>query len=103
MAQPVYSTLFFSAHAAGGYSYPVPAGYRAVIRCICSFNGSAIINEISEMTIGSTGATFYQRDLGQQVCDITELHVVVDEGDTIVWGGGIDVDITVSGYLLSLP
>lgn len=99
----VYSTRFIAGHAGAGGTYTVLPGFLAVVRCVTAFNASAIINEIAEVALGSSATTFYQKDLAQQVCDITELRVVVPAGDSIVAASGADVDVTVSGYLLSLP
>jgi hypothetical protein len=99
----VYSTRFLVQHAGAEAVYQVPEGYRAVIRCITSFNGSAVINEVSALIHLTSGATLYQKDLGQQVWDAEDVHIVLNELEEITNAGGDDIDISVSGYLLTLP
>jgi hypothetical protein len=103
MASPVYSTQFVNSHADGGNSYTVPAGYRAVIRSVAGFNASGFVGEVLQLTLNSSLATFYKAVIPQQVAVNVDMHVVVNEGDTIVVAAGLAVDVVVSGYLLSLP
>lgn len=102
MAQ-VYSERFIAEHAGSEELYTVPAGYRAVIRCITSFNGSALINEISAVILVVADVTLYQVNLGPNEWETHDLRIVVNPGEAFTNAGGDDIDITVSGYLLTLP
>lgn len=88
----------------------MPDGYIAVIRCITAVNTSGV--DIPE------GFNVY---LGHSSCSVAsalltpllpsspgnglalDLRVVVEATDTIQVTNDADVDVTVSGYLLTLP
>lgn len=105
----VYSTSFIRSHGGAGGDYAVPDGYVAVIRWVTGFNASDIEPEVGQVVLGHSSCTvwyvefnptglgsayFYQSD---------ELRVVVEAEDHILVMNGPDVDVTVSGYLLSTP
>ena len=99
----VYSTLLSSSHAgAGGLIVAFP-GTRVVIRDIEVFNSSSVLDSSAQMTLNSSGATIYKRSLGVQVWFHDDLHIVIGEGDTVTIDAGPTVDVTVSGYVLTLP
>lgn len=105
----VYSTQFALMHGGASVVYTVPAGYIAVIRSVTAFNASPVVPEDGHVYLGDSSVTIYQRTLSTFLpsspgyYDAQELRVVVDAGDRIHVEGGPDVDVSVSGYLLSLP
>ena len=103
MAFPVYSTQLINSHADGGYSLEVPAGYRAVIRSIAAFNANGLLGEPLQLSLTSTGATFFKATIAAESSINVDMHVVVNSTDTIVVSAGVDIDVVVSGYLLTLP
>lgn len=105
MARPVFSTSFLQQQ--GMYpsaTYAVPAGFRAVVRDIeLYWNGPSL--DTSVHFIGDQGQTWFF-DLftvssGQRWGSFTG-RVVLDLGFSIT-SDNDPVDVSVSGYLLSLP
>lgn len=105
MAEPVYSTSFIQRKGlSSSVVYLVPAGFRAVVVDVEHYwNGPSLVND-----------TFFHGDAGQ-----TWLYIGNTIASGIRWGtftgrvvletqlevvtGSDPVDVTVSGYLLSLP
>lgn len=81
----------------------MPAGNVIVVREVSAFNANAVSNEIAHLFSSVTSITIYQKDLSPQVSDIESRRTVLLPGDTIVASNGGDVDMVVSGYLLTLP
>lgn len=104
----VYSTSFIRSHGGAGGSFTVPGGTIAIIRCITAFNASAIIPESAQVFLGHSSCTIYEVTLNvfigpsRDYYDAIELRVVVEADDTINVSSGADVDMTVSGYLLTV-
>lgn len=102
----LYSYSFIRAHGGAGGSYEVPAGYRAVIRCITAFCGSTLTPEAAQVTLGHSSCTiallnFYAGlDSEGNNSQVWNGRCVVEALDTIIVSSGPDVDVTVSGYLL---
>lgn len=105
----VYSTAFIKSHGGAGGSYTVPDGFIAIVRCVTGFNASVGLPEDAQVFLGHSSVTIWQYTLtpydpsspGFYATD--ELRVVVEATDTINVSSGLDVDMTVSGYLLSTP
>ena len=103
MAAPVYSYRFCQGHAGASSSYTVPVGFRAVVRDITAFNASAVAPENAQVVIVGLAITIWQALVAPSSFSGISFRVVIDEGETISTDPGTDVDMTVSGYLLSLP
>lgn len=109
MATPVYSTSFLRSHGGAGGIYTVPAGYLAVIRCITAVNTGPDLPEHGQVFLGHSSCTIWSAVLSPFLPSspgnsaTINLRVVVESTDTIQVNNGPDVDVTVSGYLLSLP
>ena len=105
----VYSTNFAHMHGGVTQTYTVPDGFIAVIRCITSFNASIGIPEQAQVVLGHSSVTIYQKTLSPYLptsltyYDCTEMRVVVEATDVITVYGDGDIDMTVSGYLLTTP
>lgn len=109
MATPVYSTRFIQQHGLSGHaSFMVPSGFVAVVRDVDSYIGTpagfnslyfhGAIGQTIWWTEATIGQSQYASWRGRQVFEPGELIDV--EADV----GGLDAyDVTVSGYLLSLP
>lgn len=106
----VYSTAFLKSHGGAGGLYTVPSGFVAVIRSITAVNTNAIgIPEGFSVYLGHSSCTIVEATLspilptssGQSM--IVEMRCVVEATDTINITNDADVDVTVSGYLLSTP
>lgn len=106
----IYSTAFLKSHGGAGGSYTVPDGFVAVIRSITAVNTMFLtIPEPFSVYLGDSSCTIVEWTLsnllptspGQSVN--WQGRVVVEAHDTINVTNGPDVDVTVSGYLLSAP
>lgn len=109
MAFPVYSARFFASHAGAPVTYVCPAGYRAVMRWVSIFNANLansgtghIIHDQSSCTIIQWVVAPPAAVEGAEVV-ILDTHFVFDEGESISTANDSSVDMTVSGYLLTLP
>jgi hypothetical protein len=104
VAQPVYSVNFLSESASTGLkSFPVPAGFRAVIRdldIVLEPTGGAVLQLFGAgvgiwiAEVGFEGSFTYYAWRGRQVVDYPSA-IDVNTSDT--------ADYRLSGYLLSLP
>lgn len=105
MARAVYSTRFLEEVGLDGLaSYTVPAGFTAVLRDLDAYNASGIaVGRI--FLLGHLGQTIwfavsaeeqdtYQSWRGRQV---------LLEGEKFTVNTEVHWDVTVSGYLLTLP
>lgn len=78
------------------------------MRCVTAFNASSVIPESAQVYLGHSSCTIYEVLLSvfvgptQNYYDTRELRVVVEATDTINVSSGADVDVTVSGYLLTV-
>lgn len=106
----VFSTAFIKAHGGATPSYTVPDGYIAVIRSITITNTNPLgIPESGSVYLGHSSCTIYQCTMSTTLDPLAdqsktiEVRVVVEATDTINVTAGSDIDITVSGYLLSTP
>lgn len=100
----VYSTKLFEGRDVSSWSYTVPAGFRLVVRDIDVFFGGGVEGGAANFvgTLGQTFAYFPFTGLessGQH----WQGRAVFDPGDEIGLVSGVGVDVTVSGYLLTLP
>jgi hypothetical protein len=105
LAQPVYSTRFIARQGLNGTAtYVVPAGFRAVVRDVDAYCDNS----------GAGGTLFLHGSAGQTIWHLSLAAFATTDG---MWRGrqvveqleSFDVttdtrtDVTVSGYLLSLP
>ncbi len=87
----------------------MPEGFVAVIRCVTGFSASSFAPETGQVTLGHSSVTVWYAEFSPEGLSDTffyrtdELRVVVEATDHILVSSGPDVDISVSGYLLSLP
>lgn len=104
----VYSTSFIRSHGGAGGSYTVPDGYLAVIRCVTGFSAADFSPEIGQVVLGHSSCTVWYNEFNPVSSGpyafyrTDDLRVVVEAGDTINVTNGTDVDVTVSGYLLTV-
>lgn len=99
----VYSVRLAAQHAGAAGSIVVPTGFRAVIRNVSSFNADAIDTNDAQLVHVPSSCTIYQRTLGLQQWADDDLRLVIEEGETVSVLPGFEVDMYVSGYLLTLP
>lgn len=99
----VYSTQFLTSKSGASATYLVPSGYRAVIREITAFNGNLAIPETAQIFFQGSGIMIWNALLDGQSYVAEQLRTVLNPGDRFLHGNGPDVDMVVSGYLLSLP
>jgi hypothetical protein len=105
MARAVYSQRFIQeAGLNGSSSYVVPAGFKAVLRDLDVYNGA-----------GGTASVFLQGALGQAIwvhrwalgdgASPQDWHgrQVLETGESVTIRTDVPMDVTLSGYLLSLP
>jgi len=98
-----YSERFLINFGSGTWSsYNVPAGRRAVVRCL-TFVNSDTESHTCIVTVG--GATIYSQPLpGLTSVVVGELRVVGYEGEPVnAFSSGPASVVTVSGYLLADP
>lgn len=105
MAVPVYSTRFIQVRGLdGAVTYTCPDGYVAVVRDLDAYHG-ATGAESSVYLIGAGGQTLWEND--NSVVDASYSswrgRQVFYEGESIQVSANDSTDVTVSGYLLSLP
>lgn len=81
----------------------VPAGFRAVIRDVEVFNADPLSTNDAQIVHVDSNCTVYQRTIGLQQWLHDELRIAADAGETFSFLPGFDVDMYVTGYLLSLP
>lgn len=87
-------------------AYTVPAGYRAILRDIDCYSSAGVSN--SEIYIeGDLGQTIFHAEVAATTQDSPQWRgrQVFEPGETISInvGGASAWDITMSGYLLTLP
>ena len=99
----VYSTRFITTHAGGAGSYTVPAGFKAVIRQIQGFNGSAVAPETAQLVSDVSGGTLFQTLIPPSEASYLECRFVFESGESFHTNNGSDIDCYVGGYLLALP
>jgi hypothetical protein len=102
MAQ-VYSQRVLWVHGGGSKYYNVPTGYRLVTRWISSFNAQALTSATFNVSITGLDVTICQLQLGPQASAQTDIRQVLEEGDELLVSADMGVDVTITGYLLTLP
>lgn len=105
----VYSTRFIAANASTGASYTVPAGYAAVVRCVTVSPTAQSTSERAYLLLQPAGVLIVNAYINVGLVSagwsptILNLRLVANAGETLLAGGGADLYMTVSGYLLTLP
>lgn len=105
----VYSHSFLKSHGGLTLLYTCPSGYRAVVRNVTIFNSSLASAGTGHLIHWPSDCTILQRSLAPPAIDGTMqssndlLHFVFDAGEWITCANDPWVDMTVSGYLLTLP
>lgn len=105
MARAVYSVTFMQiAGLDGRHDYVVPSGFRAVVRDIDVFAHVSVAARDIHI-IGQAGQTFYWFDwnTGDTSAQHWSGRVVLDPGSLLRAQSSDLVDVTISGYLLTLP
>lgn len=103
----IYSTSFIKSHGGAGGEYTVPEGFVAVVRCITAINTQVLAPEGYSVFLGHSSCTIANDTLDPAFSGspgwgvVHDLRVVVEATDTIHVNNDPDVDVTVSGYLLS--
>jgi hypothetical protein len=105
-ARPVYSQRFYEASLQDGTgSYTVPEGFRAVFKCIDFFYSPTLPPAVAQVG-GPIGQTWclavFTGGLQPQHVQWTGTQVMFP-GDTVVFYTSGAIDITASGYLLTIP
>jgi fermentation-respiration switch protein FrsA (DUF1100 family) len=99
----VYSKRLLSSHGGAGDSQSPPAGTVWLVRGLTAFNASAILPETAQLILSSSSITLWQVTMAPETVETPALRVVVNAGETLQIVSGADIDMTVSGYQLSLP
>lgn len=103
MSSPVYSTRFALGNltAAAGLTtlYTVPAGKRAVVKCLTAYPGVA---GTSSVVWVFAGLALLHVDVGPPATDLkTELTIVLNSGETLAAVVTVgQVALSASGFLL---
>jgi hypothetical protein len=105
MARPVYSTEFFAiAGLSGTHTYIVPAGFIAILRDVDAYANVTVASRELHL-IGDHGQTIWWQSWGTEDQFAAQWH-----GRQVIEPGGIIravtsdlIDVSASGYLLSLP
>jgi hypothetical protein len=105
----VYSTRFILDKSGSLSTYTVPAGYRAVVKCITGLNTSS--SAVAELQVvanpGSVVVVFenlpaYGRVIGTNGF-VWFGMIVLNPGDSLRNASDATVDVSASGFLLLLP
>jgi len=105
----VHTTRFIVFHAGAGGYYTCPAGYRAVVTWVTAFNASAISTETYNLVHVDSDATIAWGALSQNAgapgtfSAAIDLRFAFDPGEQLHAFGDGDIDMSVTGFLLSLP
>ena len=105
----VYSHSFIKSHAGLEVLYTCPAGFRAVVRNVTIFNSSLASSGTGHLIHWPSSCTILQWVVAPPAAlegaeSVNQLlHFVFDAGEWITCANDSSVDMTVSGYLLSLP
>ena len=102
----VYSNRFIGAQGlSGSADYYVPAGHVAVVWCATVFHGiEASAIQLRFLAPAPIAFQVYQDVGASAAADIWEGRVVLYPGELLqVIADAGNADVTVSGYLLSLP
>ena len=108
MAQ-VYTYRFMVCHAGSSGDFPCPEGFRAVIRCCTAFNASDLLPEVAAVVHQPSNATVWQKlllstpDAPNGGYAVDDVRFAFDYGEYIEANIDSDIDLTVTGYLLTLP
>ena len=73
------------------------------MRGLTAFNASALIPETAQLLISTLSITLWQVELGPGTIETPDLRVAIRAGELLEIASGSDVDMTVSGYVLTLP
>lgn len=100
----VYSTQFWDAHAVTGLAYEVPTGFVAVLRYLTLFYSGGLGAQVQLVLAPATTILFqgFNPAATGQWND-HDIHVVVNPGQLFSLAADDGVDVSLSGYLLSLP
>lgn len=99
----VYSTLLATVHAGAGGSFSVDATHRCVVRQVTVFNANAALSRNASLVHMASDCTIYQRAISANSWYSDEMRFVMNPGDELLLLTDPEVDMTVSGYLLTLP
>jgi hypothetical protein len=105
----VYSVRFIASHAGAPATFTCPAGFRCVIKCVTLFNANSVLDETGHLIHSPSDCTILQRELGPtatgpiQQTQVDLFTFVFTEGESILTENDGDIDMTVSGFQLSLP
>lgn len=109
MATNVYSARFLALHAGANDHFTCPPGFLAVVKCVTAFNANALLPFKAQLLHQPSNATIVQWSnipgSGTPGGDSqTWLGTFTFRaGESIVSLNDLSIDMTVSGYLLSLP
>jgi hypothetical protein len=73
------------------------------VRGLTAFNASSILPESASVVIVNLSITIWQDELAPGGIATPDLRVVLSPGDTLACSSGADIDLTVSGFALTLP
>lgn len=99
----VYSHRFLVSHGDEPVTVAVPTGYLFVVRWTTAFNPDPVLGATAQIVHHPTEVTIYQQDLAAQVWEGHEHRFVCYPGESLTAQSDNGADITVSGYLLTLP
>jgi hypothetical protein len=105
----VYSKRLLESHAGTLTEYTCPEGMVAIVRAITAFNASPLTPEQASLIHLDTETTIWQGVIGVYdplspgASTVVDLRYVLNAGETIINHGAGDIDLTVSGYELTLP
>lgn len=105
----VYSHSMIKSHAGAAAVFECPEGYRAVVRCVTIFNSDLVNSGTGHLIHSPSLCTILQWVVAPPAAIVGAesvnqlLHFVFDWPDYIYIDNDPTVDMTVSGYLLTLP
>ena len=105
----VYSHRFIVFHAGAGGDFTCPDGYLGIVTYVLAFNASAVATETFNLVHVDSNATIAWGVLSQLLdapgtfSAAMAMRFVFYEGESLHAFGDGDIDMAVSGYLLSLP
>lgn len=99
----VYSHQLLNIHDGGDTTYQVPAGFVALLEFFTWFNADSLDTKGGSLVWTEADITIAQHTIGQSQVLYDRVHIVIPEGHHVHLSADAEVDVTVSGYLLSLP
>lgn len=107
VSQPYSERFMLGQSAAAGVvdSFTVPAGKRAIVRCVTYADATATgTGSIGALVLPGSVFAVIGSVAGAQSVERTELHIVLEAGETVsVFKVGGSLFWSVSGYLLDDP